>query len=84
MHPEILVLRRCYPVPTTRIAPFGHIIDSRTGVRIREATEREWRDHAQGRDDPAHFHITSDDPLRVMRLVFCDGPRDLVAREQTT
>lgn len=63
-------------MPTTHTAPFGHIIDSRTGDQIRPATEQEWRDHARGRHDPSHFHITSDGPLRVMRLVFCDGPND--------
>lgn len=61
---------------TTHTAPFGHIIDSRTGDQIRPATAQEWSNHAQGRSEPGHFHITSDGPLRVMRLVFCDGPSE--------
>jgi hypothetical protein len=60
---------------TTPTAPFGYIIDSRTGDQIRPATSQEWSNHAQGRhDDPGHFHIRGEGQLRVMRLVFCDGP----------
>ncbi len=56
---------------TTTPAPFGHLIDSRTGDQIRPATSQEWANHAQGRHDPGHFHATIDG---MQRLVFCDGP----------
>lgn len=56
---------------TSTSAPFGHIIDSRTGDQIRPATSQEWSNNAHGRFDPGHFFITTNGK---QRLVFCDGP----------
>jgi hypothetical protein len=58
-------------VTSSTPAPFGHLIDSRTGDQIRPATSQEWANHAQGRRDSAHFYATIDGE---QRLVFCDGP----------
>lgn len=56
--------------------PIEHAVRSFRRGSVHRAAVVEWRDHARDRHDPSHFRITSDGPLRVMRLVFCDGPSD--------